>query len=179
MKSAFPLSAEAYVGLGANLGNPEETFGHALSSMGTFSEVLGVSGLYRSKPYGFSRQPDFLNAAARIRTKLDPLNLLRKLQEIEKNLGKVVERENGPRLIDLDLLFYEDKVLKTDDLTLPHPEIHKRDFVLKPLEELNPDLFHPTRKKTISELLKNLDEKYVSGKLSKDVTPFQKSPERG
>lgn len=158
------------------MGNPEETFRHALSSMETFSEVLAVSSLYRSKPYGFSRQPDFLNAAARIRTKLAPMHLLRKFQDVEQNLGKIVERENGPRLIDLDLLFYENEVLELDDLTLPHPEIQKRDFVLKPLEELNPDLFHPTHKKTVGELLKNLEEKYVSGKLSKDTGAFPKSP---
>ena len=108
-----------------------------------FAEILGFSKLYRSKPYGFADQPSFVNAAARIRTTLSPKELLTKLQETERALGKKVIRENGPRVIDLDLLLYEDLVLDTNELQLPHPAILERDFVLRPLLDLNPELTHP------------------------------------
>ena len=98
-----------------------------------FAEILGFSKLYRSKPYGFADQPSFVNAAARIRTTLSPNELLTKLHETERALGKKVIRENGPRVIDLDLLLYEDLVLDTNELQLPHPGILERDFVLRPL----------------------------------------------
>ena len=88
-----------------------------------FAEILGFSKLYRSKPYGFADQPSFVNAAARIRTTLSPKELLTKLQETERALGKKVIRENGPRVIDLDLLLYEDLVLDTNELQLPHTGI--------------------------------------------------------
>ena len=97
----------------------------------------------RSKPYGFADQPDFYNAAAQLSSKLSPLDLLAQLQEVEKQLGKKVVRENGPRVIDLDLLVYGEEVIDQPELTLPHPGILNRDFVLKPLTDLNPMLTHP------------------------------------
>ena len=138
------MSAEVYLGLGGNLGDPPATFHKAIGQISDFAQVLGVSKLYRSKPYGFSDQPDFYNAAARISTDLDPLDLLACLQEIEQKLGKKVIRENGPRIIDLDLLLYGDETLILPDLQLPHPGILLRDFVLRPLHDLNPALSHPS-----------------------------------
>ena len=138
------MSAEVYLGLGGNLGDPPATFHKAIGQISDFAQVLGVSKLYRSKPYGFSDQPDFYNAAARISTDLDPLDLLARLQEIEQKLGKKVIRENGPRIIDLDLLLYGDETLNLPDLRLPHPGILLRDFVLRPLHDLNPALPHPS-----------------------------------
>ncbi|MDB3958089.1 2-amino-4-hydroxy-6-hydroxymethyldihydropteridine diphosphokinase [Opitutales bacterium] len=138
------MSAEVYLGLGGNLGDPPATFHKAIGQISDFAQVLGVSKLYRSKPYGFSDQPDFYNAAARISTDLDPLDLLARLQEIEQKLGKKVIRENGPRIIDLDLLLYGDETLNLPDLQLPPPGILLRDFVLRPLHDLNPALSHPS-----------------------------------
>lgn len=138
------MSAEVYLGLGGNLGDPPATCHKAIGQISDFAQVLGVSKLYRSKPYGFSDQPDFYNAAARISTDLDPLDLLARLQEIEQKLGKKVIRENGPRIIDLDLLLYGDETLNLPDLQLPHPGILLRDFVLRPLHDLNPALSHPS-----------------------------------
>ncbi len=127
-----------------------------------FAEILGFSKLYRSKPYGFADQPSFVNAAARIRTTLSPKELLTKLQETERALGKKVIRENGPRVIDLDLLLYEDLVLDTNELQLPHPGILERDFVLRPLLDLNPELTHPNWSGTsIKQALEGIETSYL------------------
>ena len=127
-----------------------------------FAEILGFSKLYRSKPYGFADQPSFVNAAARIRTTLSPKELLTKLQETERALGKKVIRENGPRVIDLDLLLYEDLVLDTNELQLPHPGILERDFVLRPLLDLNPELTHPNWSGTsIKQALEGIETSFL------------------
>ena len=127
-----------------------------------FAEILGFSKLYRSKPYGFADQPSFVNAAARIRTTLSPKELLTKLQETERALGKKVIRENGPRVIDLDLLLYEDLVLDTNELQLPHPGIMERDFVLRPLLDLNPELTHPSWSGTsIKQALEGIETSFL------------------
>ena len=138
------MSAEVYLGLGGNLGDPPATFRKAIGQTSDFAQIIGVSKLYRSKPYGFSDQPDFYNAAARISTDLTPIDLLARLQEVEQKLGKKVIRENGPRIIDLDLLLYGDETLNLPELHLPHPGILQRDFVLRPLHDLNPALSHPS-----------------------------------
>ena len=137
------MNTEIYLGLGGNLGDPPATFQQALKLVGKFTQVTKVSKLYKSKPYGFADQPDFYNAAAQLASDLAPLDLLARLQEVEKQLGKKVVRENGPRLIDLDLLIYGEEVIDAPELTLPHPGILGRDFVLKPLTDLNPMLTHP------------------------------------
>ena len=137
------MNTEIYLGLGGNLGEPSATFQQALKLVGEFAKVTKVSKLYQSKPYGFADQPDFYNAAAQLSSNLSPLDLLAQLQEVEKQLGKKVVRENGPRVIDLDLLVYGEEVLDLPELTLPHPGILNRDFVLKPLTDLNPLLTHP------------------------------------
>jgi 2-amino-4-hydroxy-6-hydroxymethyldihydropteridine diphosphokinase len=137
------LNIEIYLGLGGNLGDPPATFQKALKLIAEFAEVTKVSKLYKSKPYGFADQPEFYNAAAQLASDLPPLDLFARLQEVEKQLGKKVIRENGPRVIDLDLLVYGEEVIDLPELTLPHPGILDRDFVLKPLTDLNPMLVHP------------------------------------
>ena len=127
-----------------------------------FAEILGFSKLYRSKPYGFADQPSFVNAAARIRTTLSPKELLTKLQETERALGKKVIRENGPRVIDLDLLIYDDLALDSAELQLPHPRILERDFVLRPLLDLNPELTHPNWSGTsIKQALEGIETSFL------------------
>jgi len=137
------LNTEIYLGLGGNLGDPPATFQQALKQFEAFAKVIKVSKLYKSKPYGFADQPDFYNAAVQLASELSPLDLLTQLQEVERQLGKKVVCENGPRVIDLDLLVYGKEVIDLPGLTLPHPGILERDFVLKPLTDLNPILTHP------------------------------------
>ncbi len=137
------MNTEIYLGLGGNLGDPPATFQQALKQFEAFAKVIKVSKLYKSKPYGFADQPDFYNAAVQLASELSPLDLLTQLQEVERQLGKKVVCENGPRVIDLDLLVYGKEVIDLPGLTLPHPGILERDFVLKPLTDLNPILTHP------------------------------------
>jgi len=167
----WKLNTDVYLGLGGNLGDPPATFRHALLQLAEHAKIISVSKLYRSKPYGYPDQPDFYNAAARISTDLTPLDLLARLQGIEQTLGKKVIRENGPRIIDLDLLLYGDEILDLPDLQLPHPGILKRDFVLRPLHDLNPQLAHPSwQGKSLDSALADLGESYLiedSGVLEK------------
>ena len=158
----WKLNTDVYLGLGGNLGDPPATFRKAIGQISDFAQIIGVSKLYRSKPYGYPDQPDFYNAAARISTDLTPLDLLAHLQGIEQTLGKKVIRENGPRIIDLDLLLYGDDSLNLPDLQLPHPGILQRDFVLRPLHDLNPALSHPNwQGKSLQDALAQLGQSFL------------------
>ena len=147
----------AYIALGSNLGDKEKNLRRALlllTQQGV--EVVRVSSFLSTEPYGVTDQPQFLNAVACVRTSLAPLALLNVLLATELAMGRVRLRHWGERNIDLDLLLYEDVVLDTKRLRLPHPDMQNRDFVLLPLAEIAPELKHPTLQKTIYELKENL-----------------------
>ena len=163
MKFGCRLTSEAYIGLGANLGNPRETFEKALRFIAAFANVISVSRLYRSAPFGFHDQPDFVNAVAKLTTEIHPLAFLRKLRKVEQSLGKEVIRENGPRIIDLDLLLLGDHIIDTEELILPHPGIVERDFVLLPLCDLVPERLHPVLQQSFKELSTSLVGHHVAG----------------
>lgn len=149
--------AIAYIALGSNLGDKEKNLRRALlllTQQGV--EVVRVSSFISTEPYGVTDQPQFLNAVACVRTSLAPLALLDVLLVTELAMGRVRLRHWGERNIDLDLLLYEDVVLDTKRLRLPHPDMQNRDFVLLPLAEIAPELKHPTLQKTIWELKENL-----------------------
>ena len=166
------MSADIYLGLGANLGDPLATFNKSLSSIQKYARLVSCSKLYRSAPFGFLDQPPFHNAAVRMTTDLSPLTLLKRLQETEKSLGKKVIRENGPRIIDLDLLLYDEITMKQDELTLPHPRILDRDFVLRPLLDLNPKISHPDWCEITAKFaLSGLRKKFIVGEPNPWVQP--------
>lgn len=149
--------AIAYIALGSNLGDKEKNLRRALlllTQQGV--EVVRVSSFISTEPYGVTDQPQFLNAVACVRTSLAPLAMLDVLLATELAMGRVRLRHWGERNIDLDLLLYEDVVLDTKRLRLPHPDMQNRDFVLLPLAEIAPELKHPTLQKTIYELKENL-----------------------
>lgn len=153
-----------FIGLGGNLGNPKESFSKAMKLLSDSGcTLIQKSSLYRTKPYGFSDQPDFLNAVVEIRTIQSPVDLLQTLQRIEGELGKQVVRENGPRLIDLDLLIYGDKVIQDRALTVPHPGVASRDFVLLPLCEFASDYVHPISGQKLGNHLSDISENYAFG----------------
>lgn len=146
---------EVYIGLGSNIGSPSQQLDQALTSLSQLSSsvLIAHSAFYTSKPVGPQDQPDFVNAAAKLKTTLSPDALLKQLQLIEINQGRIKKRHWGERCIDLDILLYGNNTLNNEDLTIPHREIANRDFVLRPLLELNSDLSLPDGT-TLHSLLK-------------------------
>lgn len=157
------LSVIAFLGLGSNMGDPVS---HCRTAADLISRINGVrivgeSSLYRTEPLGFKEQRWFVNAAVEIRTTLSPPNLLIALQDTERAMGR--ERRNqerwGPRLIDIDILLYDQEIVEDEGLIIPHPEMHRRRFVLAPLAEIAPYMIHPQFGVTVKGLLERLEDK--------------------
>lgn len=161
---------KAYIALGSNLRNPEQQVLQAFEVIGSLpkTRVTQRSSLYRSAPVGYDSQPDFINAVAEIETELPPLELLRALLDIENSFGRKRPFPNAPRVLDLDLLLYNNVVMHTRELTLPHPRMHARAFVLLPLAEIAPDLMLLPRLASIGELAAKCDHQGVE-KIQKNI----------
>lgn len=147
-----------YIALGSNLGDRREYMSRALTEIaGRVGSLSAISSLYETTPWGYESENSFLNQVIRVETPLSPEELLKETQKIEKELGR---RRSGTsyqdRVIDIDLILYEELILNTEELILPHPLFHLRRFVLEPLAEIEPDLTHPVLKLKIGELLNNL-----------------------
>jgi 2-amino-4-hydroxy-6-hydroxymethyldihydropteridine diphosphokinase len=151
-----------YLGLGSNLGDRQHNLDMALELLAQRVNVRKVSSTYETEPVGNPDQPRFLNLVARIQTRLAPLELLTLIQGIELKLGRTRDKPNSPRPLDIDILFYGDKVIKNRQLIVPHPRIEERAFVLVPLAEIAPKLIHPVNGKTAEKLLAEL-KKGVQG----------------
>ena len=141
--------AIAYIALGSNLHTPLEQLKRALKAMAQLpqTQLMVVSSFYRSKPLGPQDQPDYLNAIVEISTALSPLALLDELQRIENEQGRVRLRRWGERTLDLDILLYGDEIIQTERLTVPHYDMHNREFVIVPLAEIAPNLILPNGQK--------------------------------
>ena len=142
---ATTRQTEAFIGIGSNLDDPGAQVRRAIAALGQMpgTRLLAQSSLYRSAPLGQVQQPDFINAVAKIETDLDVTTLFRELQAIENRLGRIRIERWGPRVIDLDLLVFGDRVIDEPDLQVPHPGMADRNFVLLPLREIAPDLDIP------------------------------------
>jgi 2-amino-4-hydroxy-6-hydroxymethyldihydropteridine diphosphokinase len=157
--TTVPALPTAYIALGSNLdsehGSRSETLGAAVNLLGRLGRVSARSSLYETEPVGYRDQPAFLNAVVALQTHLEPLPLLRALLAIERDLGRDRSQGvvNGPRTLDLDLLLLGDHVFAGEELSLPHPALALRRFVLAPLAEIAPQLRHPQSKQTMAELL--------------------------
>jgi len=152
----------AAIALGSNLsspfGGPDENLHEALRRMAALGRVTAVSSFHTTKPVGYLEQPKFVNAAVLLETWLAPLDLLHGLLAIEHAMGRdrAAVPAKGPRVIDLDLLLYGDVVMQSEELTLPHPAMHERAFVLGPLAEIAPGMVHPGWRKSVAEMLEAL-----------------------
>ncbi len=143
-----------YIGLGTNLGNRDENLALARKLISEqVALVLIESSIYQTEPWGKTDQPYFLNQVVGIESSLPPDELLKSIQNIESQMGRERKEKWGARIIDLDILFYDDQIIHTENLTIPHPFIADREFVLAPMAEIAPDMIHPETKKSISEML--------------------------
>ena len=145
-----------YVALGANLGDRLETIRSAIGDLAGLGRIVAVSSIYETDPVGYADQPPYLNAVAALETRLDAARLLDALQVIEQHHGRVRTFPNAPRTLDLDLLLFGDDVRATELLTIPHPRLHERAFVLVPLNEIAPNVSVPGLDATVSGLLSRL-----------------------
>lgn len=155
------MTQTTYIALGTNLGDRLQNLRAALSAMAPEIQVLDQSSVYETEPWGYVDQPPFLNLVIRAETDLSPRDLLNRLKGIESALGRVTTFRNGPRMIDLDLLFYADLRLTTEGLVIPHPRLQERAFVLVPLAEIAPELVHPVLGLSVAQLLETVDRRGV------------------
>lgn len=147
----------AYLCLGSNLGDREKHLIRALSLLSQEVNLERVSSIYETEPVGYKEQPFFLNLVCQVTTNLNPRELLRLAKVIENKMGRTPsEQINSPRPIDIDILFYDSQITKTRDLTIPHPRLADRAFVLIPLTQIAPELIHPELGKSITELASNV-----------------------
>lgn len=154
----------AYVGLGSNLGDRSRNLQGAIDRLGKVGIITAVSSIYQTKPWmvdGY--QPRYLNQVVGVNTILDPLQVVIELLAIESSLGRVREEKNASRTLDLDLLLHGDIVLEASGVTVPHPRLHERAFVLVPLAEIAADVVHPILDRTISDLAVQSDRSGISG----------------
>ncbi len=147
--------AIVYLGIGSNLGDRHKNCLRAIELLRQNGLVVTKqSSMHETEPWGVTQQPGFINMTVEVVTDLAPLKLLELFKKIEKDIGRQDTTKWGPRIIDLDILLYDDIILKTDSLIIPHPLMHEREFVLGPLSEIAGDFIHPVLKKSITDLLK-------------------------
>lgn len=146
-----------YLALGSNLGNRLANLKTAISNLTPQMVVKKKSAVYETPPWGYKDQDAFLNQVIEAETYLEPEALIGHLKRLETALGRVPGFQNGPRLIDMDILFFDDMIIDTASLTIPHPRLQERAFVLVPLNDIAPDFVHPFLRKNVSELLDGLD----------------------
>jgi len=163
--------AIVYLGLGSNLGEREENLCQALTMLSAKVNLEEASSVYETEPVGFKNQPLFLNMVCRITTDLPPEELFHLAKNIETRMGRIPSFPNAPRIIDIDILFYDNKIMKNQNLAIPHPRLHDRAFVLIPLKEIAPALVHPKLGKSIAQLADDVKgEKGVRYKGGFDVS---------
>jgi 2-amino-4-hydroxy-6-hydroxymethyldihydropteridine diphosphokinase len=157
---------KAYLLIGGNMGNRLQNLGRSVELLGRHGKVKDLSGLYETEAWGKTDQPAFLNQAVLLETVLTARELLHAVLAIEEEMGRKREEKFGPRIIDIDILFYNSAVIREPGLSVPHPEIQNRRFALEPMQEIAAGLKHPVLKKSITQLLKECADKLAVKKFS-------------
>ncbi len=155
-----------YIALGTNVGNYKNNFSAAINELDKIGKISKIANIYKSKPYGYLNQNYFYNSVLELKSKMMPIQLMKSIHLIEKKLKKNKRIVNGPRKIDLDIIFWGKKKFRNQNLYIPHPRAKERDFVLLPLIDLNPFFRDPETKLSIKDLLSSLKDHYVIKKLS-------------
>lgn len=150
------MTKVAYLSLGSNVGDRERNLQEAIRRLQTIGAVQSVSSVYETEPVEFTAQGWFLNCAVALETQETPGRLMAKLLDIEREMGRVRTRKKGPRIIDIDILLFANEVVSSPEVTVPHPAMAQRRFVMEPLAEIAPAVMHPVLKKTARELLEDL-----------------------
>jgi len=155
----YPISV--IIALGSNIGNFKINFQNAIESISKLGQIKSIGNIYLSTPYGPKEQNNFYNTAIEVLTSYQPMELMKNLQSIEKKLIKNKKIPNGPRKIDLDIIFFGNRILKNSQIEIPHPRAMDRDFVLKPICDFKPFYRHPLSKLTLKDALENLGSHYI------------------
>jgi len=159
------VQSTVYLSLGANVGDRLGNLNTAIERLRNLGQVVSVSSFYETEPVEFTAQPWFVNCAVKLKTDKTPQQLLTDILELEQQMGRQRTQNKGPRVIDIDILLFGDSVLDTKDLTIPHPALHERRFVLEPLAEIAPDLQHQSLKQTVRKLRDSLPAGQVVRKI--------------
>ncbi len=162
---------EYYLGLGSNLGQREKNLTQALKKLqnqGIYIEK--ISSVYETQPFGGAKQPWYMNIVVKAQTQLSPSRLLKKIKKIEKSMGRTLHGMNNPRPIDIDILMLEDRLIKNNNLEIPHKELAHRNFVLVPLLEIASTLVHPVFKERVSEIFKHCNDESIVRKIKGPIS---------
>ena len=155
-----------YIALGTNVGNYINNFSNAILELKKIGKVVKMANIYKSKPYGYLKQNFFYNTMVHLKSEILPIELINKIQLIERKLKKNKRLINGPRRIDLDIIFWDHKIIKIQELSIPHPRASERDFVLLPMQDIVQNFRDPVSKLTIKELILRLKNYYIIERLS-------------
>ena len=163
---------KVFLALGSNIGNWKVNFNNCLSELQNIGELISIGNIYVSKPYGYKEQNDFYNTAVEFQTTLIPIQLMKELQLIEKKLHKKKLILNGPRRIDIDIIFFNSQKIKKENLVVPHPRVINRDFVIFPLCDIDPYFKHPVVNKSLNKLKIEIQDKYIEKRIKQPKDLF-------
>ena len=163
-----------YLGLGTNLGDRIANLHAAIAGLAVGMSVTAVSPIYQTPPWGVTEQPDFLNLCLAAETTLQPIDLLDFVKNLEVEIGREASKRWGPRLIDIDILFYSHQIIETENLTIPHASMTARAFVLRPLADIAPDFMHPVLQKTVLTLCQAVEDDDIRPYIAE--RPFSSAP---